>query len=86
VARQNEQDHGFYFQVKDTGEGIARSDLPRVFEPFFTTKDLGHKDVGQGSGLGLPVSKGIIEQHGGWIKPESEVGKGTTFTVFLPRR
>jgi two-component system NtrC family sensor kinase len=86
VARQNEQDHGFYFQVKDTGEGIVRSDLPRVFEPFFTTKDLGHKDVGQGSGLGLPVSKGIIEQHGGWIKPESEVGKGTTFTVFLPRR
>lgn len=84
VASQNEEGQGFYFQVRDTGEGIPHSDLPKVFEPFFTTKDVGHKDVGQGSGLGLPVSKGIIEQHGGWIKAESEVGKGSTFTVFLP--
>jgi len=84
VARENEDEQGFYFQVRDTGRGIPPKDLPKIFEPFFTTKDVAHKDVGH-SGLGLSVSHGIIEQHGGWIKTESEVGKGTTFTVFVPR-
>jgi signal transduction histidine kinase len=77
---------GFCFQVRDTGQGISPEDLPKIFDPFFTTKGVGHKDVGQGSGLGLPVSQGIIEQHGGWMKAEAEVGKGSTFTVFLPGR
>ena len=87
VTAWKEKDHpGFYFQVRDTGRGISQEDLSKIFEPFFTTKDLGHRDVGQGSGLGLAVSQGIVEQHGGWIKAESEVGVGTTFTVFLPRR
>jgi two-component system NtrC family sensor kinase len=86
VARKNEDKQGFYFQVKDTGEGIPPQDLPKIFEPFFTTKDVEHRGVGEGSGLGLAVSRGIIEQHGGRIEAESEVGAGSTFTVFLPGR
>jgi PAS domain S-box-containing protein len=64
--------------VKDTGVGITRDDLPRIFEPFFTTK-------GAGSGLGLAVAAGIIAAHGGTLGAESEVGRGTTVTITLPR-
>jgi len=70
---------GFCFEVSDTGKGIASQDLVKIFDPFFTTKD-----VGEGCGLGLSVSHGIIEQHGGRIEVKSQVGKGTTFSVFLP--
>ncbi|MCI0530262.1 MAG: ATP-binding protein, partial [Nitrospira sp.] len=66
-------------QFQDSGRGIAEKDLPRIFEPFFTTKD-----VGEGFGLGLSVSYGIVKSHGGQIKVTSEVGKGTTFYVYLP--
>ncbi len=66
-------------RVKDAGEGIAPEHLPQVFEPFFTTKD-----VGEGTGLGLAVTYGIIREHGGWIAVQSEVHVGTTFSVFLP--
>ncbi|MBW1858777.1 MAG: HAMP domain-containing protein [Deltaproteobacteria bacterium] len=83
VATEMPDGHGFYLQVKDSGEGIPQENLPKIFEPFFTTKDSGHKDVGEGSGLGLSVCHGIIEQHGGRIEVESEQGKGTTFTIFL---
>lgn len=65
--------------VQDTGCGIPKENLPRIFTPFLTTK----KEA-KGSGLGLAVSHGIIERHGGRIEVESEVGKGSTFTVFLP--
>jgi len=54
-------------------------DLPRILDPFFTTKE-----VGQGMGLGLSISYGIAESHGGKIEVESEVGQGGTFTVMLP--
>ena len=67
--------------VQDSGVGIPEANLKHLFDPFFTTKD-----VGKGTGLGLSISYGIVEKHGGWIDVESEVGKGTTFTVALPLR
>ncbi|MBI4401049.1 MAG: PAS domain S-box protein [Nitrospirae bacterium] len=65
--------------VEDTGCGIPPNILPRIFDPFFTTKS-----TGEGTGLGLSVSLGIVERHGGRILVDSEVGKGTVFTVCLP--
>ncbi|MBC8317880.1 MAG: two-component sensor histidine kinase [Desulfobulbaceae bacterium] len=65
--------------IQDTGAGIAEADLPRIFDPFFTTRE-----VGSGTGLGLTVINNIIKAHGGRIEVQSQVGKGSTFTVFLP--
>ena len=74
------RDNGFcVISVKDTGKGIPEDILPRIFDPFFTTKD-----VGQGTGLGLSVSKGIVEQHNGTIEVWTEIGKGTDIVVKLP--
>ncbi len=69
-----------YIEIKisDTGSGISQDDLPKIFEPFFSTK--GQK----GTGLGLAVIWGIIDNHNGTINVESEEGKGTTFTIRLP--
>ena len=66
-------------QVRDDGMGIPDDLLPRLFEPFLTTKESGH-----GVGLGLAISRGIIERHNGRIEVQSEHGKGTTFTITLP--
>jgi two-component system NtrC family sensor kinase len=65
--------------VSDNGEGILPENLAKIFDPFFTTKP-----EGKGVGLGLAVSYGIIEAHGGDIEVKSAVGAGTTFTVSLP--
>jgi two-component system NtrC family sensor kinase len=68
-------------QVRDDGVGIPPEILPRIFDPFTTTKE-----VGKGVGLGLAVSKGIVERHGGQIEVSSELGVGTTFRIILPLR
>ena len=65
--------------VRDDGSGIPPEVMPKIFEPFVTTKENGH-----GTGLGLAVSRGIVERHSGKISVESEVGKGTTVTITLP--
>jgi two-component system NtrC family sensor kinase len=65
--------------VRDDGAGIAPDVLPHIFEPFLTTKESGH-----GVGLGLAISRGIVERHNGRIEVASELGRGTTFTIVLP--
>jgi signal transduction histidine kinase len=68
-----------WVEVEDTGHGIAADDLRHIFDPFFTTRP-----VGQGLGLGLSVSFGIVAKHGGRIEVSSALGKGSVFRVCLP--
>ncbi|MBN9164210.1 MAG: hypothetical protein BGO98_38905 [Myxococcales bacterium 68-20] len=70
---------GIVISVADTGEGIPEELMPRVFDPFFTTKA-----PGEGTGIGLPLARKVIEAHGGSIRIESKVGRGTVVTVWLP--
>jgi signal transduction histidine kinase len=81
---------GVEIRVRDTGMGIEPAGLARVFDPFFTRFDVSRHSSGsfefdrRGLGLGLSVAKGFVEMHGGRIKVESELGKGSTFTIVLP--
>ena len=72
-------DAGAVVEVSDTGEGIPAENLKKVFDPFFTTKE-----VGTGTGLGLAVSYGIIQEHAGTIEARSEGGMGATFKLVFP--
>ncbi len=71
--------HYVRISVKDTGEGISEEHLARLFDPFFTTKE-----VGKGTGLGLAVSYGIVQEHGGRFEVESKLGEGAVFHIVLP--
>jgi signal transduction histidine kinase len=73
------EDDQVVIRISDSGEGIPQENIPKLFNPFFTTKP-----VGKGTGLGLSVSYGIIKKHNGRIEVESELGKGTTFSIYLP--
>ena len=68
-------------EISDTGDGIRKEDIKRIYDPFFTTKG-----IGRGTGLGLSVSYGILQEHGGAIFVDSAPGQGTTFQVALPPR
>ena len=70
-----------WVEVEDDGCGIGKENLPRIFDPFFTTKP-----VGQGTGLGLSLSYGIVQKHGGRFEVDSEPGRGTRFRVTIPVR
>ncbi|MDD5168663.1 MAG: PAS domain S-box protein [Syntrophales bacterium] len=71
--------HYILFRISDTGFGIEKEDLDHIFDPFFTTKE-----AGKGTGIGLSVVYGIVENHGGYIFCTSEPGKGATFELYLP--
>ena len=79
VVKTYTDNGNIYIRISDNGCGIPPENLPRLFDPFFTTKE-----VGKGTGLGLSMAYGIIERHKGKIQVESEVGKGSTFTIELP--
>ncbi len=68
---------GLILQVRDSGEGMEKEVLDRIFDPYFSTKDVG-------TGLGLPIAKKVIEDHGGSIRVESQIGMGTVITIRLP--
>jgi PAS domain S-box-containing protein len=78
ITNTNGETHeGIRVTIRDSGEGIRSEDIPHVFDPFFTTKDYG-------TGLGLSVVHGIIQEHGGEIEVESELKKGTSFHILFP--
>lgn len=72
-------DHGLMLIVEDTGAGMDDATLASLFDPYFTTKPAGH-----GTGLGMAIVYGVVQQFGGWIRVESELGKGTRFLIRLP--
>ncbi len=81
TIRTGRQADEVWVEIADTGKGISQEHMKKIFDPFFTTKP-----VGKGTGLGLSLSYGIIEKHQGRIEVQSEIGRGTTFRVWLPVR
>jgi two-component system NtrC family sensor kinase len=79
ISAEDADRKGVEITVRDTGCGIPAEHLDKLFDPFFSTKE-----VGQGTGLGLAISYGIVQRHGGAIRVQSEVNKGSAFTVWLP--
>jgi signal transduction histidine kinase len=90
LAARRLPDGGVEIRVRDTGVGIEPAGLARVFDPFFTRFDVSRHSSGsyefdrRGLGLGLSVAKGFVEMHGGRVQAESELGKGSAFTILLP--
>ena len=78
-SRSAENNGGVNISIADSGSGMAPENLVKIFDPFFTTKP-----VGKGTGLGLSICFSIIQRLGGNINVESEIGKGTEFSLFLP--
>ena len=81
TVRTGQEGEDVWVEIADSGKGIPPENLTKIFDPFFTTKP-----IGQGTGLGLSLSYGIMQKHHGRIEVQSEVGKGTTFRVWLPVR
>jgi PAS domain S-box-containing protein len=79
TLRTGRQADEVWVEITDTGKGIATEHLKKIFDPFFTTKP-----IGKGTGLGLSLSYGILQKHHGRIEVQSEVGRGTTFRIWLP--
>jgi two-component system NtrC family sensor kinase len=79
LSASNTGHKGVEITIADTGSGIPPDNLDKLFDPFFTTKE-----VGQGTGLGLSVSYGIVQRHRGTIRVQSELGKGSTFFIWIP--
>ena len=79
VVTTENMDQDLVVTIEDDGTGMSESTLPQIFDPFFTTKE-----PGKGTGLGLPISKKIVCEHGGEVNVHSSEGKGSIFTVRLP--
>ena len=79
MSASKKEEKGIEIVISDTGNGIQPEHLDKLFDPFFTTKE-----VGEGTGLGLAVSYGIVARHGGGIRVRSEPGKGSTFIIWMP--
>jgi signal transduction histidine kinase len=79
-TRMVDQGEQVLLEISDTGKGIQPENLSRIFEPFFTTKP-----EGQGTGMGLAVTYGIVSRHGGQIDVQSQIDEGTTFSIILPK-
>jgi two-component system NtrC family sensor kinase len=79
IATRHAEEGGLAVDVIDSGVGISEADQLKVFDPFFTTKP-----IGKGTGLGLSISYSIVDAHGGRLSLKSAVGKGATFTMWLP--
>ena len=79
LGKTSAQDSIFRIEVTDTGAGIPEEFLQKIYDPFFTTKEMG-----RGTGLGLSVTYGIIQEHSGKIMVESKLGQGTSFILELP--
>jgi signal transduction histidine kinase len=77
VTTREGAEGGVEIEIRDTGGGIPAEDLTRIFDPFYSTKE-------KGTGLGLAFTQQVVKEHGGSIRCESEVGRGTAFTIRLP--
>ena len=79
------RDRQVALRVRDTGSGIAPDDLPYVFDRFYRADQSRQRTDASSSGLGLAIAKAIVEAHGGTLAVDSEVGRGSTFTIMLPQ-